>query len=65
MSTNRIKANPVACPICRQRFDPLASRAMPFCSDRCRLIDLGRWLGEDYRVPIPKSEPEEEGETSE
>jgi endogenous inhibitor of DNA gyrase (YacG/DUF329 family) len=23
----------------------------PFCSDRCRLADLGRWLSEDYRVP--------------
>jgi endogenous inhibitor of DNA gyrase (YacG/DUF329 family) len=22
----------------------------PFCSPRCRMIDLGRWLGEDYRV---------------
>ncbi len=32
----------------------------PFCSDRCRQIDLGRWLGEVYR--IPKSTPEEEAE---
>jgi endogenous inhibitor of DNA gyrase (YacG/DUF329 family) len=23
----------------------------PFCSSRCRIIDLGRWLGEEYRVP--------------
>ena len=23
----------------------------PFCSHRCRLIDLGKWLGEEYRVP--------------
>ena len=22
----------------------------PFCSKRCRLIDLGRWLGEDYKI---------------
>jgi endogenous inhibitor of DNA gyrase (YacG/DUF329 family) len=29
----------------------------PFCSKRCRLIDLGRWLGEDYRIA-----PETEGE---
>jgi endogenous inhibitor of DNA gyrase (YacG/DUF329 family) len=28
---------------------------LPFCSERCRLIDLGRWLGEDYRV---QAEPE-------
>jgi endogenous inhibitor of DNA gyrase (YacG/DUF329 family) len=24
---------------------------LPFCSRRCRLIDLGRWLGEGYRIP--------------
>jgi endogenous inhibitor of DNA gyrase (YacG/DUF329 family) len=23
----------------------------PFCSRRCRIIDLGRWLGEEYRLP--------------
>jgi endogenous inhibitor of DNA gyrase (YacG/DUF329 family) len=26
------------------------NRAFPFCSDRCRLIDLGKWLGEEYRI---------------
>ena len=25
----------------------------PFCSKRCRLIDLGRWLNEDYKVESP------------
>jgi endogenous inhibitor of DNA gyrase (YacG/DUF329 family) len=29
----------------------------PFCSARCRLIDLGRWLGEDYRI-APTTEGE-------
>jgi endogenous inhibitor of DNA gyrase (YacG/DUF329 family) len=60
--TNRIKSSPVTCPICRKRFDPLTSRAMPFCSPRCRLIDLGRWLGEDYGVPAPKSDAGEGAE---
>jgi uncharacterized protein len=32
---------------------------MPFCCDRCRLIDLGRWLDEKQRLP---SAPEEEEE---
>jgi endogenous inhibitor of DNA gyrase (YacG/DUF329 family) len=62
--TNRVKPSLVACPICRRRFDPLTSRAMPFCSERCRLIDLGRWLGEEYHVPAPKSE-EKSGEDEE
>jgi endogenous inhibitor of DNA gyrase (YacG/DUF329 family) len=30
----------------------------PFCSPRCRLIDLGRWLGEDYRIA---AEPDRAG----
>ena len=28
-----------------------ANRSYPFCSDRCRLVDLGKWLGEEYRIP--------------
>lgn len=36
---------------------------MPFCSERCRLIDLGRWLNEEQRLPVePEDEPEHEEE---
>jgi len=50
----------VRCPICRQPLprsllsprEPERGRgAFPFCSDRCRQLDLGQWLGEVYRVP--------------
>jgi len=37
------------CPICRAA-PPVPSTA-PFCSERCKLIDLDRWLSGDYRVP--------------
>jgi endogenous inhibitor of DNA gyrase (YacG/DUF329 family) len=30
---------------------------MPFCSERCRLIDLGRWLDEAYRVSADSPQP--------
>jgi endogenous inhibitor of DNA gyrase (YacG/DUF329 family) len=30
----------------------------PFCSARCRTIDLGRWLGEKYRIGVPEAEGE-------
>jgi endogenous inhibitor of DNA gyrase (YacG/DUF329 family) len=30
----------------------------PFCSARCRTIDLGRWLGEKYRINVPEAEGE-------
>jgi endogenous inhibitor of DNA gyrase (YacG/DUF329 family) len=37
------------CVYCRRRQVDLAWQ--PFCSERCRMADLGRWLSEDYRVP--------------
>ncbi|MBA4104995.1 MAG: DNA gyrase inhibitor YacG [Pirellula sp.] len=39
------------CPTCERDFQPAESAALPFCSDRCRLIDLGRWLDEGYALP--------------
>jgi len=44
------------CPICKKEFDTPAKehseRAIyfPFCSERCRLIDLGAWLDGKYKV---------------
>ncbi|MFO0935435.1 MAG: DNA gyrase inhibitor YacG [Gemmataceae bacterium] len=42
----------VTCPICKAMMPADWSEYpdYPFCSKRCRMIDLGRWLGEDYRV---------------
>jgi uncharacterized protein len=40
------------CPVCHREFDPATSAAKPFCSERCRTIDLGRWLGEAYSLPV-------------
>lgn len=54
----------IRCPICERQFDPAASQAMPFCTQRCRQIDLGRWLREIYSVPVERNE-EEEGATDE
>ncbi|MFO1400220.1 MAG: DNA gyrase inhibitor YacG [Steroidobacteraceae bacterium] len=42
----------VACPTCRREFEWTdAARWRPFCSERCRLIDLGEWLGERHAIP--------------
>jgi endogenous inhibitor of DNA gyrase (YacG/DUF329 family) len=30
----------------------------PFCSERCRIIDLGNWAAESYRVPVAPESPE-------
>jgi len=40
------------CPICGVGFDPEADRRnRPFCSERCRLVDLSRWLRGEYVIP--------------
>ncbi len=47
------------CPVCKRAALPRAQNPLaPFCSERCRLIDLGKWLGEEYRVPGETGEPE-------
>ena len=37
------------CKQCGQEFTPGAN-LVPFCSDRCRLLDLGAWASEKYRI---------------
>lgn len=39
------------CLGCRRPFSPNENSAGPFCSQRCKTIDLGKWLGEEYRIP--------------
>jgi uncharacterized protein len=39
------------CPICGERTAQPDAEAFPFCSRRCKLVDLGNWLGEHYRMP--------------
>ena len=40
------------CSVCRQTFESEKSPALPFCSERCRMIDLGRWFEEGYSMPV-------------
>ena len=52
------------CPICEVPAKPRAENAaFPFCSPRCKAIDLGKWLDEEYRIPTaepPAAEDERE-----
>lgn len=43
----------INCPICGKRNDFFADPLGPFCSTRCKMVDLGKWLGEDYRISEP------------
>jgi uncharacterized protein len=48
----------IRCPMCGKSFDSDESKTMPFCSERCRRIDLGRWLDEGYGLPFERAEGE-------
>jgi uncharacterized protein len=58
-----------ACPICRKTVqapgsnaDPATSSPFPFCSERCKLIDLGRWLDGKYQIPVSDDDLDEAGD---
>ena len=45
------------CPICEKTVGARPENAaFPFCSDRCRMADLGKWLNEDYKIPGPPAD---------
>lgn len=58
LSAVRPKRKAPSCPICGR---PVVVEFKPFCSKRCADIDLSRWLGEVYRVPV-EGEEEEDGQ---
>ena len=50
----------IRCPICKKEVAPGAAD-FPFCSERCRLIDLGNWADGKYAIPAEeKPGPEEQ-----
>jgi uncharacterized protein len=57
MSPARVK-----CPTCRREIDWTSSPFRPFCSERCRLIDLGAWLSEQRAIPEDTAPQESEGD---
>ena len=48
------------CPMCGQPVQWNDNPDRPFCSERCRIIDLGNWASEDYRVSIPLKDIDED-----
>lgn len=45
----------VNCPKCSKKFNYYSSDFRPFCSDKCKLIDLGRWLDQSYAIPVQQA----------
>jgi uncharacterized protein len=56
----------IRCPTCR-REDVVADdfQWRPFCSRRCKIIDLGNWLDEVYRISEPLDDADTDGESHE
>jgi uncharacterized protein len=44
------------CPICSK---PATEASRPFCSERCRDVDLNRWLSNSYSIPAAKDDDED------
>jgi len=57
-----------ACPICHKPVDSEQSTSgkktsFPFCSERCKLIDLGRWLDGKYQIPVAGDDLDESADS--
>ena len=67
-----MKRKTIPCPQCLTESEWSDNQYRPFCSERCRLIDLGSWADDSYRIPtvsiesidnvipFPQAGPEEE-----
>ncbi|HEX7928701.1 MAG TPA: DNA gyrase inhibitor YacG [bacterium] len=49
----------ILCPRCGEVAAWTGNPFRPFCSERCKMIDLGAWASEDYKIPGKPLEPEE------
>jgi uncharacterized protein len=45
------------CPLCNKPVEAKDNPHRPFCSERCKLLDLGNWVDENYRVPSRQERP--------
>ncbi len=50
--THSTEKKPLLCPTCKKPVEA-TNTEFPFCSDRCRVIDLGKWATGEYRIASP------------
>ena len=49
----------IRCPQCDRMSEPRAQNPhFPFCSERCKAVDLGRWLNQEYVISSPALDPD-------
>jgi len=49
----------IICPVCKKSTTWEENPWRPFCSEKCKLIDLGKWVSEEYRIEGEKAEAEQ------
>lgn len=54
----------VKCPRCGKEAETKDNPFRPFCSERCKLVDLGNWLSGSYRIPTSETAEEDSRESS-
>lgn len=58
-----MNARAVTCPQCgKSVLWDTTNKFRPFCSERCRVIDLGAWASENYRIPVRENKDEIESD---
>ncbi len=60
LQTSKIKK----CPKCKKRVKGEGNKWRPFCSERCKMLDLGAWASEDYKIPDESDEYGDEVENN-
>lgn len=55
----------IICPICKKKTSWEENPWKPFCSERCKLIDLGKWVSEEYKIEGEKTKSNEQSSKSE
>ncbi len=53
----------MTCPTCHAAFERNETQFPPFCCERCKLIDLGKWLDGAYRLPGEPADVPENAES--
>lgn len=55
----------IVCPVCKNKTTWEENPWTPFCSERCKLIDLGKWFSEEYRIEGKETMSKEQNAESE
>jgi len=50
----------IVCPVCKNKTTWEENPWRPFCSERCKLVDFGKWVSDEYRIAGTKQEEEQE-----